>query len=282
MSAEFYRSLGLELSGPKNDRSALAVLDYHPKTQKLILVDIETPLSGINDLSSDETLYTALQLMTLESKNLTGLSVHGPLSLPPGFETKSHLPKKGPPHFSAQNAQIEWMFQTWKKLHPQPKPFVPYIQRPAEIYLRHLTPEKFQIPDALGANFAPITARLQFLKPYLPTPLNEVFPKATMSRLVTSLGLSRAIYRDYLDIERGLETREIFFENLAKKLPQIFFYEKDIDTCVTNIAAFNAFLSALTQHLWFKEQTEKAPKSFPKNATWIHLPKRSVRWNDVF
>jgi hypothetical protein len=274
--------MGLELSGPKNDRSTLAVMDYHPKTQKLILVDVQTPLENESHLNSDETLYSNIQLMCLESKNITGLCVHGPISLPPAFQTQELASTKGPPKYSSKNSQIEWMFQVWKKLNPKPKPFVPYLQRPLEIYFKYFTPEKFLIPDAMGANFAPIAARLQFLKPFLPKPLNETFPKASMSRLVTSLGLSRNIFRDYLDVEKGLYTREIFFEHLAKKLPQIFLYEKDLELCISNISAFNAFLSALTQHLWHREQCELPPKSFPKTATWLTIPRRNVRWNEVF
>jgi hypothetical protein len=288
MAGEFYRSLGLELSGPKSDRSAMAVMDYHPKTQKLILVDIQTELGPQENQSADEALYTNIQLMSLESRHITGLAIHGPISLPPGFEMGGKSvkntagPKKGPPGYSAQNQQIEWMFQVWKRIHPQPKPFVPYLQRPCEIFLRYMMPEKFQIPDGLGANSAPIAARLNFLKPYLAMPLQEVFPKASVSRLVTSLGMSRAVFRDYLDMERGIHTRELFFESLSKKLPQIFLYEKDLEMCIVHISAFNAFVSALTQHLIFRKQCDLPPKNFPRSASWIYVPKRQIKWSEVF
>ena len=94
--------------------------------------------------------------------------------------------------------------------------------------------------------------------------------------------MSKAIQRDYLDVEKGLRTRELFFESLSAKLPQLFIYDKDLETMILNISAFNAFLNGFMQHLVYKNQFEQAPKNFPHKASWIHIPKRTIKWDEVF
>ena len=278
MRGEFYRSLGLEPSGPKSNRTSLAVLDYHPKARRLIVVDIESRIQGFEEVSADESLLESVQAATSSAEKMTGIGVHGPLSLPPALAGVGEKPGTK----SINQEQIEWLETAWQKCLPRPKPFVSYLQRPCEIWLRYQTQEKFAIPEALGANSAPITARMQFLGPKLPEPLHEVFPKATFSRICHSLNMSKAIQRDYLDVEKGLRTRELFFESLSAKLPQLFIYDKDLETMILNISAFNAFLNGFMQHLVYKNQFEQAPKNFPHKASWIHIPKRTIKWDEVF
>lgn len=275
MRGEFYRSLGLEPSGPKSHRTSLAVLDYHPKTRRLILVDVESRIQGFDEVSADESLLESIQLSLSSAEHITGIGVHGPLSLPPGFLT-------GGRNATTSNSGTRWLEETWTKIQPRPRPLVPYLQRPCEVWLRYFTPEKFQVPEALGSNAAPITARLQFLKNRLPGPAHEVYPKATFSRICRSLGMSKAIQRDYLDLERGTRTRELFFDSFVKKLPQVFIYDKDLETMILSISAFNGFLNAFMQHLIYKKVFEAPPKSFPKGSTWIYYPKSVIRWEDVF
>lgn len=282
MSGEFYRSLGLEVSGSKNDRTALAVLDFYPKTQRLILVDIQPKIVGVEDMSADEALVRAVEEALGEAPHLTGLSIHGPLSLPPVLRQAVKEGKPQPFSEKSRDAEILWMNELWKRLKPKPRPFAPYLERPAELHMRYVCKEKFPVAEAMGANLAPIAARLQFLKPHLPEPQNEVYPRATLARVVASLGLPKTIARDYSDLERGVYTREQFFTYLGKKIPQLFIYEKDLEQMVVNLSAFNAFLCALTQHLIFAEQCETPSKNFPKSAGWIHFPRSAIDWNRVF
>ena len=44
-----YRSYGLELTGPRVPRSTIAVLDYYPKSKRLILSDLAAPSDTEND-----------------------------------------------------------------------------------------------------------------------------------------------------------------------------------------------------------------------------------------
>lgn len=287
MLGQFLRSLGLELSGAKQDRSAVATMDFYPTTNRLILVDIEvlhTPPES--EASADAYLIESIERLIAEAPQFTGIAVHAPLTLPPMLYTC--LQKDGEsgakvPHAEASSdPQVRWMLQTWKSLNPQPRPFVPYLQRPAEIWLRYVCTEKFDIPEGLGANTAPFAARMQFLQHHLPKPLNEVFPKATLSRLISSLGMPKNLVRLYRDIDRGLHTREAFFEQLTKRLPQLFIYERDLEKMIVHLNCFHAFLSALTQHLWVKKQTERPPRGFPRGAAWIHIPVAGIDWPAVF
>ncbi len=265
-----HRSLGLELTGTRNPRTALAALDFYPKTGRLVLAELDATLGEEAEKTSDQALLEALRSYSSDFE-VTGLSIHAPTSLPPWFK-----------HGSLENEETRWMESLWTKLKPQPKPFLPYLQRPVEVWLRHCTSERFQIPDGLGSNGAPLAARVQFLLKSLPGPLNESYPRATITRLVHSLELSPKWALLYTDLERGVETRDAFLTNLCRKLPQIFIYEKDYETLVMELQAFQAFLSALNQHLLFRKQTENRPEGFPKEAAWIAIPRRSVLWDKVF
>jgi hypothetical protein len=282
MAKDFYRSLGLETSGAKNDRTALAILDHYPQTGRLILVDIESKIVGVEDLSADEVLISSIKEATEPAPQFTGMGIHGPLTLPPAF--RDCLKESGPLPFSnkSNNPEIVWMNELWVRSQPKPRPFCPYLERPIELYMRYMLKERFQVSEALGSNFAPITARLQFLKEHMPGPQHEIFPRATLSRVLASLGLPKTLIRDYSDLEKGVYTRELIFSHLSKKIPQLFLYEKDIEVMVLHMNCFNAFLCALTQHLIFKKQTESPPKNFPKTAGWIHFPKAAIQWSEVF
>lgn len=274
MSGVFYRSLGLEIMGSKNDRTSLAVLDFYPKTGRLVVSDVEPRVKGHNETGGDEALLDSIRESVRQAPQLTGLGVHGPLSLPPYFAARGRkLPVARP-----ADAESRWMDAAWKRLRPHPRPFSPYLQRGCEVWMRYLTPERFLVPDALGSNAAPIAARMQFLLPHLPTPCHEVYPRATLLRIVSSLGLSKSLARDYSDFHRGLEAREEFFKQLAKKLPAIFFYDRDHEKMISQLSCFNAFLAALTQHLWHRQQTERPPRGFPRAAGWIHIPHPKLDW----
>jgi len=255
MLGEFQRSLGLELSGPKNDRSALAVLDYYPRTRRMVLVDIKTIEKASHVENSDQILVQNIDSSLEKCRHFTGLSIHGPLSLPPYFQMSSAGKKSLA--YKTKDPEVRWMQSTWEELKPRPKVFLPYLQRP-------------------------LAARLLFLKPHLPKKIFEVFPRATLTRVVSSLGLPKTLARDYSDLEKGLSTREHFFEHFIKKFPQIFIYEKDLDSMILHLNHFNAFLSSLTQHLIFTKQFEPAPRKFPKTGAWIYIPHSHVAWDKVF
>lgn len=77
---------------------------------------------------------------------VTGIGVHAPLSLPPLF-AQGLGQKKIPWTDQNKNPEVQWMKNVWRNLENQPKPFCPYLQRPTEIWLRHLTKEHFAINE---------------------------------------------------------------------------------------------------------------------------------------
>lgn len=271
MAGEFQRSLGLELGGSRNDRTAIAVLDFSPRTHKLILNEIDSDHSGHQDISSDELLIKNLKRFADEAQKLSGIGVHAPTSLPPLFDPAN-----------PNRREHLWMQRQWAKLRPRPKPFVPYLQRPSEVWMRYFTPEKFLMPDGMGSNVAPLAARFRYLATSMPQPIHEVYPRATLSRIVSSLGMPKNFLKAYTDLEKGVAARESFFNSLLKKLPQIFIYEYDLELMILNLNCFHAFLAALTQHIVSRGEFEPRPKGYPKDSAWIHIPKADLDWTQVF
>jgi hypothetical protein len=266
-SSDFERFLGLELSGPKNERSSLAALDYSRATQRLILTDVETSFGGVEDVSADEVLLEHVKKLAAEpGRQFKGLTINAPLTLPPLFaqDTRSSLLR-----------EVVWMKKIWSRIKPRPRPFEPYLQRPVEIYLKYMTQEKFLASDALGSNLAPLTARAHYLQKKLPKPIFESVPRFALQRIVIALGLSKNLYRDYTDVDKGLATREALLTGLLKKVPQLFIYDRDFEHMVQHPSQLNAFVLCLCGYLNGRGLCEKAPKSFPRSAGWTLLPKKT-------
>ncbi len=280
MLRESQRSIGLELPGGKGGRTIVAVLDVYPKSRKLILSELlPSKTQRRMDLSQDEVLVTELRQLAADCAEFRGLGVSGPLSLPVGFLDG---PKSEREVGRAADAESRWMHKTWESLRPKPRAFAPYLQRACEVWLRYLTPEKFLSTDALGANAAPLTARLQHLKHVLPEPRFEVHPRASVLRIAKSLTMPKTIPAQYTDLEKGVAAREAFFTHVNKRLPQLFLYDHDLEAMILHLNHFHAFVSALTVHLAALELTEKPPRGFPKTSAWIHVPRTDTDWNAIF
>jgi hypothetical protein len=266
-ASDFERFLGLELSGPKNERSSLAALDYSRTTNRLILTDVETSFGGVEDVSADEVLLEHIKKLAREpGRSFKALTINAPLTLPPYFARESK---------PASHPEVLWMKKIWGRLKPRPRPFEPYLQRPVEIYLKYMTQERFLANDALGSNLAPLTARAHFLAKQFPNPTYESVPRFALQRIVIALGLPKNLFRDYTDIDKGLATREALLTGLIKKVPQLFIYDKDFDHMVQHPSQLHAFVLCLCGYLNAKGLCEKAPKSFPRSAGWTLLPKKT-------
>jgi hypothetical protein len=151
------RYLGLELSGAKNNKTALSVLEYYPKEKKIFLLDIQDRIStpkalesdfshSVTGLGSDDYL---LHLLRETDEDLSILAVNVPLTLPPCFLT-SRLEKQA----------VTWVHRFSKKIAKDrkihPPEFTPYTQRPVELWIRHqlMAPLaknlQIEIDEALG------------------------------------------------------------------------------------------------------------------------------------
>jgi hypothetical protein len=286
------RYLGLELSGAKNAKTNIAVLEYYPKEKKVFLLDIHSGIGADTHGSSDDALIESI-LDHADGKAGVKMGVSAPLTLPPCLTcTKKAC--------SSQRAcalpEVKWMktfFQKHsgsrskrpvsKKITKQKDFFTAYTQRPVELWLRwevlnHL-PEKvrFELDETLGGNRAPLTARMHYLKKMLQKEtcieaMVEVLPKLTVALLMPSLKLTYRHLRLYRSLEEGVSARQTILERMCDQLG-LFIYDRDLKKLTTNLNAFDAFLCAYTTLLKDRGECMNAPKGFPVDSGWVSYPK---------
>jgi len=275
------RYLGLELSGAKNAKTTLAVLEYYPKEKKVFVLDIHSGIGADATCNSDEALIQTIQDHANDHPDVK-IGVNVPLTLPPCLLP----PKKG--RSALDSNEVKWM-QTQFQKRARPKTskrtaklkdfFTPYTQRPIEIWLKNeilpRLPQKlqFEIDETLGGNKAPLTARMQFLKPYLSDyELHEILPKLTVALLSPFLKLSQKTLHQYRQLEDGVFARQTILERISENL-DIFIYDRDQKKITQNLNAFDAFLCAYTVLLFDRGECVPAPKHFPMKSGWIRYPK---------
>ena len=271
------RYIGLELAGAKNQKTALAALEYYPKEKKIFLLDIYDKITPHNGQTGDEAL---LEVIDEIRPNVAKMGVNVPLTLPPclGCSRRACVA----PHKCTSPA-VTWMRKTALKAsktqrRSRLREFTPYTQRPVELWVRHhVFPEldddfHFEIDETLGGNKAPLTARMDFLKRCLKgLPLLEVWPKLTMAVIAKDLGLEKRIITRYRHLEEGVHSRNEVLERLSDK-HGIFIYERDLKKLSHSLAAFDAFICAYTALLADLERCAKIPRGFPVSSGWIQYP----------
>jgi hypothetical protein len=275
------RYLGLELSGAKNAKTTLAVLEYYPREKKVFVLDIHSGIGADANGNSDEALIQTIQDHANDHPSVK-LGVNVPLTLPPSF-----LPaKKG--QSPLDSLEVKWMQSHFTKKQNPPTSkrtaklkdfFTPYTQRPIEIWLKNEVlakiPQKlrFEIDETLGGNKAPLTARMQFLKHYLTEyELHEVLPKLTAVLLMPSLKLSQKTLMQYRQLEDGVSARQTILDRMSETAG-IFIYDRDQKKITQNLNAFDAFLCAYTVLLHDRNDCVTPPKHFPLKSGWIRYPK---------
>jgi hypothetical protein len=274
------RYLGLELSGAKNNKTALSILEYYPKEKKVFLLDIQDRISvprlNENELSLSHSGSTAdeflLKLLRDTAEDLAVMAVNVPLTLPPCFLSGS-----------LEKQAILWMQRFSRKIAKERKlgrlEFTPYTQRPVELWIRHqliaaLTKSiQFDVDEALGGNRAPLTARMHYLERRLDQKnLIEAWPKLSALRLCLQLGIDRRFLTRYRKLEEGAHARQIFLEQLVA-LRGIFIYERDLRKLSASLTAFDSFICAYTALLFRLGECEKPPKGFPVKSGWVYFPR---------
>lgn len=270
---EAKRFLGLELAGAKNQKTALAALEFYPREKKVFLLDIYEKISPHEGQTGDEAL---LELIAEVGDGVQVMGVNVPLELPPCITcTRKTCPLPG--HCTEKS--VKWMH---KHLPDEPKnkarPITPYTQRPVEIWIRHsvfpkLMPgHSFEIDETLGGNRAPLTARMHFLKKHLKgMPLIEAWPKLSVSILAEQLNIPRRILTTYRHLEEGMHSREEILHKLIHA-KELFIYERDMHKLSQSLAAFDAFICALTAWLFHQNQCAKIPRGFPVEFGWVQYP----------
>jgi hypothetical protein len=278
--AEAQRYLGLELSGAKNQKTSLAVLEYYPREKKTFLLDIFDKIAPHSEENSDEALIDLIEEESRDEKVMQ-MGVNVPLTLPPCI---SCTPKTCPVSKHCGSPAAKWMSNYLKRvsrrkgLSQRINPFTPYTQRPIELWARYeLLPQLskgglFEIDETLGGNRAPLAARMHFLKRQLTAfPLIECWPKLTISLLARKLGLSPRTVSSYRHLEQGAHFREEILISLAKHF-EVFIYERDLRKLAQSLTGFDALICAFTALLNDQGECAKIPKGFPESSGWVYYP----------
>ena len=283
------RYLGLELSGAKNAKTTLAVLEYYPREKKVFLLDVHSGIGADSTGTSDEVLIQTVLDHADEHADLK-MGVNVPLTLPPCIVcTRKTCPVPG----TCSAPEVRWMKgyvqksqvtstkkNTTSKTKARQKDFfTPYTQRPVELWLRgevlSKLPQKirFELDETLGGNKAPLTARMHYLKPHFSEyQMHEVLPKLTIALLMPYLKLSKKTIYEYRQMEEGAEARQTIIEKMSENL-DIFIYDRDLKKITQNINAFDAFICAYTVLLFDKNECVEPPRNFPIQSGWVQYPK---------
>lgn len=276
------RYLGLELAGAKNQKTALAVLEYYPREQKIFLLDIYDKIAPHEDQSGDQALLDTLGETTLQDGHrVAKLGVNVPTTLPPCLLCSKKT--CGAPGKCTAPA-VKWMREIARKAGESGDPNIhvrditPYTQRPFEIWARYrilpLLPKdfRFEIDEALGGNKAPLTARMFYLQRFLSN-LNivEVWPKLTIAALAVHLGIERRVIQAYRKPEDGYHARMALLDAIAVKRG-VFIYDRDLKKLASSLTAFDSFLCAYTALLSDRDLTAKPPRGYPMASGWVEHP----------
>lgn len=274
VSAPFQRFIGLELSGPHSERSAVVAVDHYEAQGRLVVSSVHSGLGGNKGQSptADEELVSLIDGLCSKSST-TGICTQAPTTLPPYFRNADICERES-----------SWLRDYWHKVKPRPKAFLPYLNRPVDVWLRYFSEEGAQVPASFGANRAPLAARMQYLQGAcgddLKSKFCESFAPASFMRLSASLDFRKSWAEDYTDLDKGADIRAQFLEALSDALPSLFLYEHDQDLFAADLQSFHAFILALT--LWLSERghTESRPPNFPKQSTWTLLPRPLMKWSE--
>ncbi|MFZ4404289.1 MAG: DUF429 domain-containing protein [Pseudobdellovibrionaceae bacterium] len=262
--------VGISVTGGKADRNFLSVLEYFPEHKKIFLSKIFDKIKGDDQSSADLKIFDLLKQIKPEIIAVDN-AVNFPLCLTcqlqcPGYE-------------DCKESHIVWMWKNFKKNSKGKKPkkiFTPYTQRSVEQYFMHELEQSFILPHAMGANSAPLLARVQFLQKRLGLAFAEISPAAVVWRLGLQLGLMKSQLKNHRHSVHGENDRRLFLQALLEQ-KWCFIYDQDLQMMIENYHAFESFICALTAYLKFTQQTEPRPKDFPEKEDWIELPVKNIK-----
>lgn len=243
-------------------------MDYYPDHHRLVLSRLSDGLGPQDNKSSDEILLE--EISTLGS-GLRLLAFDVPLSLPKCISCRL----KCPGIKNCKEPHIKWFWDyiaKYKKSKKNKKIFTPYTQRPVEAYLHTQLEETFQPSDALGANAAPLTARMSYLQRHLQhIECVEVYPRLSVWRIGKSLKIMKRYLRFHKHSVDGDKSRLEILETLSRR-GILFLYQADISKLISNGDAFDSLICALTAFLKHRNLTESRPPGFPLDEAWIDFP----------
>lgn len=256
-----------------NDRTCLVVLEYYEDPSKVFITRIFEKFRSEPMMSADQQIFQTLQDL---GSDIQFIVVDAPTSLPHCFNCQL----KCPGFELCSEPEIEWLrnFKPKKKIKNS---FTPYTQRCTELYLSQFLEEKFEVHHALGANLAPQTARMRFLKKRHPGILwQEAVPRVSVWRIGRSLGISKSHLRLYRQSSDGATSRRIIAQELQNHWG-VFVYQSDLKLLIEHPWIFDSFILAVTGLLAHYGSVEKRPESFPKNEIWPLVPEitQTMPWS---
>lgn len=267
------RFIGLDLTGAKNAKTTLAVLEYFPREKKLFVLDVQSGIGPDKDHSGDTVLIETLTEHAENHENPV-LSVNAALSLPPCIQcTRKACTKE------CAGPEVKWM-RTFAKNNGIPATFTPYTQRPVELFLKEWIPNhlperlRFDIDETLGGNRAPLSARMHFLKRSLEErfQIEECHSKLSAMLLGLEFKIPPRVLARYRSVEDGSQAREDLLHQLMDKL-SLFVYERDRKKIAEHLNAFDAFICAVSAWSSSERGQIKPPKGFPVASGWITIPR---------
>ncbi|MFK8137628.1 MAG: DUF429 domain-containing protein [Bdellovibrionales bacterium] len=274
-NVQFKTFLGIALSGSKNDKTVLCELQYFPKLDKLVLANLEDKIGPNTTKSSDSILISKIKNI----KKIESIGVNAALGLPKCSKCKLRCPGQE----SCKLSEVKWLRESYQKVlrkNKKAKLFSPYTDRAVEYYVNHFLDEPVELPFALSANSAPITARAQFLQRHLPAKkMKEVLPALSVWRIGHYLRVQKS-YLKYYRNSSDCEVVRLYFLDKLKDNNKVFMYNQDKQKLVSNPASFDAFISALSVYIDFQGYSSPKPKGFPRGADWLSFPLKDI--GDLF
>lgn len=249
----------------------MTTLDFYPEHQKIFLKDIQDKIPHADEISQDKYL---LDILNKKNKAVKYIAIDSPLSFPYCLTHKCAGVEK------CKAPTTKWHWQHYKKNKRKKKNlklFTPYTERCVERYINYELEEFFEIPEALGSNKAPLTARSVYLKSKVKKKLLEVFPRLSVWRIGSLFKISKNDLTNYRHSIHGMDCRVNFLQSLIEN-DLLFIYDQDLHKLIENPHAFDSMICALTAYLKYKGATEKPPKNFPLEEGWIEFPQENFKF----
>lgn len=262
---------GLTLGGGKGRKTCLAILEYYVKEKKLFLTELHDKIEESEKLSADSKI---IQILERHKDDLHSVGIDAPLKMPKCIRCRLMCPG----HEKCQEPEIKWMWKLHKKREPKKRPnkiFTPYTERCIEQYVATEIHPELASDHALGSNRAPLAARAMYLKRRMHhVQAIEVMPKVSLWRLGQQMGIHKTRLLKYKTVTDGEEIRQKILDEWTEG-DLSFIYHRDFKLMVKDAFAFESFICAYTTFLKSKGLCEKRPKDFPKNESWVAIPKES-------
>jgi hypothetical protein len=261
---------GLSTSSVKVEKTALCILEYYPKQERIFLSRLYEKFKNDSEESADSKI---IELLNMYSKNLKSTVFDSPIELPkclrcnlkcPGFEV-------------CDVPEVKYSRQVIQQLNKNKKPqktLSPYTYRAADYYLQDFCLEhkiKTEVHPTIGSNQAALVARNLFLKKRLTCSTFETQVKISAYLIAEYLKMNKTQYLHLRDVFKGEDSRRIFLNLLIDK-KNIFVYRQDLKFLVENIHCFDAFVAALTAYFKYSKSCIGKPKNFPKDDLFPVIP----------